>query len=77
MVKKIVIRWTKGKKQKYEKTLRDVEEALVVHYNSVGFGYLTEEQKTKVERLEDKKRKLLLEKEKECRLKNRALWLHA
>jgi hypothetical protein len=54
-----------------------VEEALVVHYNSVGFGYLIEEHKTKVKRLEDKQRKLLLEKEKEWRLKSKALWLQA
>jgi hypothetical protein len=31
-----------------------VEEDLAVHYNSVGFGYIIEEHKTKLNILEDK-----------------------
>jgi hypothetical protein len=55
-----------------------VEEALEVLYNSDGFGYLNEDHRNlEVKLLEDKKRNILLEKEKEWRLKSRALWLQA
>jgi hypothetical protein len=41
-----------------------VEDDLAVRYNSAGFGYLIEEHKREVKMLEDKRRKLLMEKEK-------------
>jgi hypothetical protein len=63
------MQWEKDKKKKDDKTLREVEEALELHYNSEGFGYLIEEHKLEVKLLEDKKRQILLEKEKEWRLK--------
>jgi hypothetical protein len=45
--------------------LRGVEEALDLIYNSEGFGYMSEEKKLEVKILEDKKRHIILEKEKE------------
>jgi len=47
-----------------------VEESLALHYNSEGFGYLIEEKKLEAKLLEDKKRQILQEKEKEWRLKS-------
>jgi hypothetical protein len=44
-------------------------------YNSEGFGYLNEAHKMEVKLLEEKKRNLLLEKEKEWRIKSKAIWL--
>jgi hypothetical protein len=71
----VVANWERDKKMKDDRVLREVEEALEVLYNSEGFGYLSEEHKIEVKSLEDKRRIILLEKEKEWRLKSRALWL--
>jgi hypothetical protein len=76
-VKKVAAQWAKDKKQKDERLLKEVEAGLETLYNSEGFGYLTETQKLEVKQLEEKKRNILLEKEKEWRLKSRAIWLQA
>jgi hypothetical protein len=47
-----------------------------VLYNREGFSFMNEEQKSEVKVLEDKRRHILLEKEKEWRLNIKALWLH-
>jgi hypothetical protein len=73
----VVANWARDKKMKYDRILIEVEEALEVLYNSQGFGNLSEEHKIEVKSLEDKRRFILLEKEKEWRLKSRELWLHA
>jgi hypothetical protein len=52
-----------------------VEEALSSYYRSEGFRYIIEDQKEEIKLLEGRKRYILLEREKEWRLKSRALWL--
>jgi len=44
-----------------------------VLYNREGFSFMNEEQKSEVKVLEDKRRHILLEKEKEKRVKSKAL----
>jgi hypothetical protein len=48
-----------------------------VLYNSEGSGYMSEEHKFELKLLEDQRRHVILEKEKEWTLKSRELWLHA
>jgi hypothetical protein len=67
----------KGQKKKDDRLLKEVEEGLETLYNSEGFGYLTKTHKLEAKQLEEKKRNILLEKEKEWRLKSRAIWLQA
>jgi hypothetical protein len=50
-----------------------VEDALEVLFNNDGFGNLNEDHKLEVKLLKDKKRNILLEKEKEWRLKSTTL----
>jgi hypothetical protein len=61
--------------KKWRLWLFEEVKALEPHYISEGFGYFTEEHKSKVKLIEDKKRKILLEIDKEWRLKRIALWL--
>jgi hypothetical protein len=58
---------------KDDRTLKEVEETLAYFYSNEGFGYINEERKVEIKLMEDKKRHILLEKEKEWRLKSRAL----
>jgi len=59
-------------KLKDDRVLKEVEKDLEVLYNREGFGFMNEKQKI-VKVLEDKRRHILLEKEKEWRLNT--LWL--
>jgi hypothetical protein len=47
------------------KLVKHVEEALAYYYDSEGFGYNSKNQKEEIKHLEDKKRQIFLDKEKE------------
>eukprot|EP01018_Ginkgo_biloba_P010531 Gb_16175 [translate_table: standard] len=74
-LKQTTLGWAHAKKIKEAKELLEVESKLEVLYESEGDGYLLEETKAEVTALEQRKRKLLAEKEATWRLKSRALWL--
>ncbi|KAH9318515.1 hypothetical protein KI387_020284, partial [Taxus chinensis] len=67
--------WACKKKERDEKDLIEIEEALQKWYDSEGGGFLTEEDKTQLGILEKRRRCLLDERETLWRLKSRALWL--
>jgi hypothetical protein len=71
--KKIAAQWAKDKKLQDDKLLKEVEEGLGTFYNSEVFGYLNEAQNMEVKLLEEKKRNVLLEKEKQWRIKSKAI----
>jgi len=75
--KKVVAQWTKDKKQKDDGLFTKVEKCLETLYTSERFGYLIETQKLEAKQLEEKKRNILLEKEREWMLKSRFIWLQA
>jgi hypothetical protein len=63
----------KQKKMKDDRILKEVEETLASFYSSEGFRYVNEKRKVEIKLLEEKKRHILLEKEKEWKLKSKAL----
>eukprot|EP01018_Ginkgo_biloba_P022058 Gb_03022 [translate_table: standard] len=74
-LKQATIGWAHTKKIKEAKELFEVESKLEVLYVSEGVGYLSEESKAEMTTLEQRRRKLLDEKEAAWRLKSRALLL--
>ena len=52
----------------------DIESSLD-NFHKMGLGFASEVVKTSLVDLESRKRKILLDQEKEARLKSRALWL--
>jgi hypothetical protein len=75
--KQVSIKWSGEKRKKDERLLVEIEDQLECCYNREGHGFLTNEQKNEIKLLEDKRRKILMDKEKEWRIKSRAIWLHA
>ena len=57
------------------KDLVEIEILLLVFSHKNGFGFLTEEDKVALIKLESRKRKILLDREHEARQKSRAIWL--
>ena len=54
--KKVAIQWAKENKKKDDNTLKELEKDLEDLYSNEGFGFLTEEQKSEVKLLEEKKK---------------------
>jgi hypothetical protein len=63
--KKVATQWDKDKKQKDVWILKELEEGLETLYNSEGFGYLVETWKLEVKQLEEKKRGISYNGERE------------
>jgi hypothetical protein len=61
----------RDKRKKDNRTLRKAENALALHCNNEGFGYMTKKQKYEVKLLVGKNRHII--QEKEWMLKSRAL----
>ena len=53
----------------------EIETLLSESFHKTGFGFASEEDKSSLVDLESRKRKILLEREQEARMKSRALWL--
>ena len=75
IIKEVSITWSIKKKEQDNKDLVDIEALLVTSAHSLGFGFLTVEDKVSLADLESKKRKILSEREQEARQKCRGLWL--
>ena len=67
--------WTVAKRNRDEVELKKVEADLLQIYEGEGGGFLTQESKEALSRLEGRRNTLLLEKEEAWRLKSRAIWL--
>jgi len=61
--------------KKDERLILEIEEQLELCYNREGFGFLIEDKNYEIKILEEKKRKILLDREKEWRIKIMAIWL--
>jgi len=77
MAKHLVIRWSKDKWGKNERLLWGVEEAITFKVPMEGFRFLTNVHKEELYQLENKRRKFLMDKEKEQHLTSKAIWLEA
>jgi hypothetical protein len=75
VVKKFTIEWDANKRKRDEQEILESEQALQVIYESEGWGLSSPESKLALKSLEEKKRKLLEEREVAWRLKSRATWL--
>ena len=74
-IKDVSISWSVAKKLQENKDLVDIETLLAESFHKMGFGFASEEDKSSLVDLETCKRKILLEREQEARMKSRALWL--
>ena len=66
--------WSVAKKLPENKDLVDIE-FLLADFHKLGIEFASEVVKTSLVDLESRKRKFLLDHEKEARLKSRALWI--
>ena len=74
-VKNMIIQWSWEKKEKHNRTLREVEEILTSSLYKEGFVFLTETKKYNISQLENKIRQIILGREKEWHLKRREIYL--
>ena len=74
-IKDVSISWSVAKKLQENKDLVDIENLLAQSFHKMGFGFASEEDKSSLVDLESRKRKILLEREQEARMKSKALWL--
>jgi len=65
------------KRQREDQELKQIEEDLSKFYEEEGGGYLTQETKEALARMEGRRNALLHEKEESWRLKSRAIWLES
>jgi len=74
-LKGAVKEWAKDKRLREDAELKNVEAELDQIYDGNGGGFLTQDSKDNLVRLEGRRNTLLLEKEEAWRLKSRATWL--
>eukprot|EP00253_Pinus_taeda_P032143 PITA_32143 len=77
LLKKLTIKWAKDKTQKDNQTLTSVEADLAGLNDENNRGYINLEDKAHLIDLENKRAKILKEREETWRLKSRAIWLKA
>ena len=75
MIKNVSICWSVKRKAHDTKDLIEIEFLLEAACSKCGFGFSTDEDKASLYELESRKRKILLDREKEARQKSRAIWL--
>lgn len=72
---KLTIQWTKEKTLKYYHTLATIESSLAHLMDDQNRGFISAEAKIHLSELENKRAKILKEREETWRLMSRALWL--
>eukprot|EP00253_Pinus_taeda_P008941 PITA_08941 len=76
-LKKATIEWAKERKKAQVEELSHIDEKLRDSEDPEADGYLNQETKDKILKLENQRSKILLEQEEEWRQKSRAIWLKA
>jgi len=74
-LKRLIKDWSIAKNRREDAELKQVEEDLLMMYESEGGGLISPESKEALTRLEGRRNSLLCEKEETWRLKSRAIWL--
>ena len=76
-LKVFIKEWAVLKRNKDEAELKSIEATLLLLYEGDGGGFLTQEAKELLARLEGRHKSLLLAQEESWRLKSRAIWLES
>jgi len=75
LLKRVVKRWSKEKKKKEEQELMDIEASMEDIFSLKPLGDFSDDQKTMLSSLEDRRLDILKAEEEVWRLKSRAIWV--